>query len=67
MTKIAQLPFNGIRATGPGVTVRADNATVMHNGTGLVVNNGASLLSAGNNMVTANGTNGAFSGSVALQ
>ena len=58
---------NGIRATGPGVTVRADNTTVMHNATGLVVTNGAALLSAGNNLVVANGVNGAFSGSVGLQ
>ena len=58
---------NGIRATGSGVTVRADNTTVMHNATGLVVTNGAALLSVGNNLVVANGVNGAFSGSVALQ
>ena len=58
---------NGIRATGPGVTVRADNASVSGNSTGLVVNNGASLLSYGNNNVDANGDNGAFSGSVGLK
>jgi hypothetical protein len=52
----------GIRSTGPGAIVRVSDATVMHNGTGLAVNNGGSLLSFGNNEVEANGANGTFSG-----
>ena len=57
----------GIRAIGPNVTVRVDGSSVIGNGTGLSFSGGGALLTAGNNMVQANGANGAFSGSVALQ
>jgi len=39
----------------------------MHNGTGLMVNNGGALLSAGNNLADADGSNGAFWGPTPLQ
>jgi hypothetical protein len=57
----------GIRSIGPNVTVRVDGSGVVGNGTGLSFLGGGALLSAGNNMVQANGANGAFSGPVALQ
>jgi len=57
----------GIRSLGPNVTVRVKNSDVTGNGTGLAFGSGGALLSAGNNLVQANGTNGAFSGLVALQ
>jgi hypothetical protein len=57
----------GIRSLGPNVTVRASNSTIAGNGTGLSFGGGGSLLTFGNNEVRANGTDGAFSGSVGLQ
>ncbi len=57
----------GIRSIGPNVTVRVDGSGVIGNGTGLAALSGGALLSAGNNMVQANGANGAFSGPVGLQ
>ena len=58
----------GIRSIGPNVTVRADRATVTGNGIGLgFFGAGGALLSSGNNFVEANGTNGAFSGTVTLK
>jgi hypothetical protein len=57
----------GIRAIGPGATIRVDGSTVMHNGTGVVASSGGAVLTYGTNKVLANGTNGAFSGSVGLQ
>jgi hypothetical protein len=57
----------GIRSLGPNVTVRASNSTITGNGTGLSFGGGGSLLTFGNNEVRANGTDGAFSGPVALQ
>ena len=57
----------GIRSIGPNVTVRVDGSSAIGNGTGLSFSGGGALLSAGNNMVEANGSNGAFSGSVALK
>ena len=57
----------GIRSLGPDVTVRVDGSGIIGNGTGLVSGSGGALLTAGNNMVRANGTDGAFSGPVALQ
>jgi hypothetical protein len=57
----------GIRSLGPNVTVRASNSTITGNGTGLSFGGGGSLLTFGNNEVRANGTDGAFSGAVALQ
>jgi hypothetical protein len=57
----------GIRSLGANVTVRVDGSGVVGNNTGLAFGGGGALLSAGNNMVRANGTDGAFSGPVALQ
>jgi hypothetical protein len=57
----------GIRSIGPNVTVRADGSSVIGNITGLSFSGGGALLTAGNNMVRTNGTDGAFSGPVALQ
>jgi hypothetical protein len=57
----------GIRSIGPNVTVRVDGSSVIGNGTGLATLSGGTVLSAGNNMIQANGTNGAFTGHVPLQ
>jgi hypothetical protein len=57
----------GIRSIGPNVTVRVDGSGIMGNSTGLSFSSGGALLTAGNNMVRTNGTDGAFSGPVALQ
>jgi hypothetical protein len=57
----------GLRSFGTNVTVRADRSTIIGNGTGLTAGSGGALLTAGNNMVRTNGTDGAFSGPVALQ
>ena len=57
----------GIRSVGPNVTVRVESSKITGNGTGLAFGSGGALLTAGNNLVAANGTNGAFSGSVGLQ
>jgi hypothetical protein len=58
----------GIRSLGPNVTVRVDNSKITGNVTGLSFGGGGgALLTYGNNNVDANGTNGAFSGSAALQ
>lgn len=56
----------GIRSVGAAATIRVDGSAVIGNGTGLSPAGGA-LLSYGNNNVDANGSNGAFSGSVALK
>lgn len=57
----------GIRSIGPGVTVRVDQSSSIGNSTGLSFSGGGALLSAGNNMIRANGSDGAFSGTVGLQ
>ena len=57
----------GIRSIGPNVTVRVNSSDIAGNGTGLSFSTGGSLLSFGNNRVRANGSDGAFSGSVGLQ
>ena len=57
----------GIRSIGPNLTVRVDGSSVIGNGTGLSFGSGGALLTFGNNAVQANGSNGAFSGSVGLQ
>jgi hypothetical protein len=57
----------GIRSIGPNVTVRVDGSAAIGNSTGLSFSGGGALLTAGNNMVRTNGTDGAFSGPVALQ
>jgi hypothetical protein len=65
-TRLANNGF-GIRSIGTNVTVRVDGSSVIGNSTGLTALNSGKLLSAGNNMVQANGANGEFSGPVALQ
>ena len=57
----------GVRSLGPNVTVRLDGTSVIGNTTGLSFGRGGTLLSYGNNNVDANGSNGAFSGAVALK
>jgi hypothetical protein len=57
----------GIRALGPNVTVRAEGSKIIGNGTGLGFSGGGALLSAGNNVVEANGANGTFSAALALK
>jgi hypothetical protein len=57
----------GIRAIGPSVTVRVDGSSITGNGIGLAVSGGGALLSAGNNIVEANGANGAFTSSLVLK
>ena len=49
------------------VTVRLDGSKVIGNGVGVTALSGGALLSAGNNIVEANGSNGAFSGSIAFK
>jgi hypothetical protein len=65
-TKSANNAF-GIRALGTNVTVRADGSSIVGNTTGLSFSGGAALLTFGNNAVRANGSDGVFSGPVALQ
>lgn len=57
----------GIRSIGPNVTVRINNSDVVGNVTGLEASGGGALLTFGNNRVRANGSDGAFTGSLALQ
>jgi hypothetical protein len=56
----------GIRSIGSGVTVRADGNAVIGNNVGVSAISGGALLTAGNNIVQANGSNGSFSGPVPL-
>jgi hypothetical protein len=57
----------GVRAIGPNVTVRLDNSRVAGNGIGIGTLSGGHVLTLGNNVVRANGSDGAFSGALALQ
>ena len=57
----------GIRSIGSSVTVRTESSKIAGNGAGLVFSGGGALLTAGNNMVRANASDGVFSGPVALQ
>jgi hypothetical protein len=57
----------GIRSVGNGVAVRVKNSEVVGNNTGLVFGNSGALLTAGNNIVEANGSNGGFSGAIGLK
>jgi hypothetical protein len=65
-TRLANNGF-GIRSIGSNVTVRVDASSVIGNGTGLTASSSGALLTFGNNAVRANGSDGAFSGSVVLQ
>jgi hypothetical protein len=66
-TKSTNNGLFGLRALGANVTIRADRSTVIGNGTGLATGSGGTLISFGTNVVRANGANGAFSGSDALE
>lgn len=55
----------GIRSIGPNVTVRVKNSEIVGNGIGLKASSSGALLTLGNNTVEANGSDGAFTGSVA--
>jgi hypothetical protein len=57
----------GLRSFGTNVTIRADRMTIIGNNTGLTAGSGGALLSAGTNVVEANGVNGAFSGAISLK
>ena len=57
----------GARVIGTGATIRLNNSSIVGNVTGLGNFSGGALLTFGNNAVRANGTDGAFSGPVALQ
>lgn len=55
----------GIGSIGSNVTVRVEDSKIIGNVTGLA--GGGALLSAGNNIVRANTTDGAFTGSFGFQ
>lgn len=57
----------GIRSIGPNVTIRVDGSTITGNGTGIAALSGGSLLTLHTNVIRANGNDGAFTGSLALQ
>jgi hypothetical protein len=57
----------GARAIGANVMVRVDGSKIAGNVTGLSFSRGGALLSAGNNIVEANATNGTFSGTVTFK
>jgi hypothetical protein len=57
----------GARAIGPNVTVRVGDSAFTGNSMGLSYSGGGALLTFGTNKVRANGTDGGFSGPVALQ
>jgi hypothetical protein len=57
----------GVRAIGAGVTVRMSGSSVSGSAIGVAAVSGGTLLTFGNNKIVANGTNGSFSGPVALQ
>jgi hypothetical protein len=57
----------GVRAIGAGVSVRMSGSTVTGSSTGIAAVGGGTLLTFGNNEILGNGSDGAFSGPVALQ
>jgi hypothetical protein len=57
----------GIRSIGSNVIVRVKGSEIAGNGIGLTATSGGALLSLGENAVQANGTKGAFSGTLALE
>ncbi|MBR0758649.1 hypothetical protein JQ604_41260 [Bradyrhizobium jicamae] len=56
----------GTRSIGTGATVRVENTAIIGNSVGISALSGGTLLTAGNNLVQANGTNGTFTGGVPL-
>jgi hypothetical protein len=52
----------GIIVNGPGITGRVDGSKITGNGTGVLINGGATLASYGNNMVIGNDIENAFTG-----
>ena len=57
----------GIRSEGAAATIRIADTASIDNGAGLVSNTGGAILSAGNNRIAGNGTNGAPTGPFPLQ
>lgn len=57
----------GVRSIGQNVTVRVKGSEIIGNGTGMAASGGGALLSLGSNVVRANGSDGAFTGSLPLQ
>lgn len=57
----------GIRSIGSNVTVRVEGSKIVGNNIGLSATSGSALLSGHNNFVQANGSNGAFTGSMVEQ
>ncbi|MCO5164408.1 MAG: right-handed parallel beta-helix repeat-containing protein [Mesorhizobium sp.] len=66
-TRIVNNANQGIRAIGANSTVRVGSSVISGNLTGLNAVSGASILSYLNNQLNGNGTDGAFTGAVALQ
>lgn len=56
-----------VSATGAGVTVRLGNVSITGNGVGMAAENGAQILSYGDNMVQGNKVNGAASARIPKQ
>jgi hypothetical protein len=50
-----------------GATVRVNNSTIVDNETGLSPSAGGTIMSTGNNRLTGNTSNGAFSGTIGMQ
>ena len=65
-TKVAGNAY-GLAAGGNGAKILARNSSVFNNTTGLFTNNGGELFTYGNNTLKGNTTNGAFTGTVAMQ
>jgi hypothetical protein len=57
---------NGIQTNSAGSVVNVSASTIGGNGTGVLASSG-SLISFGNNELSANGSNGSFTGTVALR
>jgi hypothetical protein len=57
----------GVRTIGTGVTARLSGVTLTGNGTGIAAVSGGSIVTFGNNEIIGNGSNGSFTGAVALQ
>jgi hypothetical protein len=56
----------GLVANATGATMRVNNSVITNNATGIALVNSATISSYGNNVLDANGTNGAFSSTIPL-